>query len=127
MVFRLPFGLRYHEDSCRHNRGGCCHKNLLPSLPHSEEEENRLQYFDIFTMVVFDRPVGSPADAKELEYVSGLHQTDAEVRVDGSIKAEDIQLYLKSRFGIDIEREDVTNTILQGMGGGSDDSDVIDL
>lgn len=78
-------------------------------------------------MVVFDRPLGSPADVKELEYVSGLHQTDREVRTDGSIRAEDIQLYLKSRFGIDVEREDVTKTILQGMGGGADDGDVIDL
>ena len=78
-------------------------------------------------MVVFDRPIGAPADVKELEYVSGLHQTDKQVRVDGSITAQDIQLYLKSRFGLDVELETVTNTILQGMGGSADDGEVIDL
>ena len=38
-------------------------------------------------MSSFDKPIGSVADVRELEYISGLHQTDpAGVRVDGSIK-----------------------------------------
>ena len=65
---------------------------------------------------------------KELEYVSCLHQTAPVARSDGSIAAEDIiQCYLKSRFGLNVELQVVTNTILQGMGGSAEDGEVIDL
>ena len=38
-------------------------------------------------MSSFDKPIGSVADVRELEYISGLHQTDpAGIRIDGSIK-----------------------------------------
>ena len=78
-------------------------------------------------MVVFDRPVGAQADAKELEYVSALHQTAPQVRTDGSISDQDISLFLRSRFGLDISCQQVRETILQGMGGSSEDGEVVDL
>lgn len=41
----------------------------------------------------FRRPIGSPADVKELEYISALHQTDLqEVRSDGSIDGESFNI-----------------------------------
>jgi hypothetical protein len=47
-------------------------------------------------MVGFERHVGAAADAKELEYISALHQTDPEgVRTDGSIQGETVR-YVKS-------------------------------
>jgi len=42
-------------------------------------------------MVGCDRPVGVQADAKEIEYISALHQTGALLRPDGSIRDEDIK------------------------------------
>lgn len=78
-------------------------------------------------MVVFERPIGAVADVKELEYVSALHQTAKLVRRDGSIDATDIKVYLRSRFGIEVTHRQVCDTILQGMGGGSDDEEVLDL
>ena len=77
-------------------------------------------------MSVFERPVGSPADVKELEYVSALHQTSTEVRTDGSLKAEDVQALLQSRHGIHASLETVQDTILQGMGGSSDEIDLVE-
>lgn len=78
-------------------------------------------------MVVFDRPIGVQADAKELEYISALHQTGAHVRSNGSIRDEDIKAYLRSRFGIEVSLEEVRQTILQGLGGSDDEDEVIDL
>ena len=42
-------------------------------------------------MVSFDRPIGAPGDAHELDYVCALHQTSHVVRKSGSIDAIDIQ------------------------------------
>jgi hypothetical protein len=78
-------------------------------------------------MVHFDRPVGAQADAKELEYISALHQTGLTLREDGSIKDEDIKAYLRSRFGIEVTVEEVRWNILQGFGGSDGDGEVIDL
>jgi hypothetical protein len=44
-----------------------------------------------------------------------------------SMVAEDIRLYLSSRYGIIVTEEEVRNTILSGLGGGSDEDDVLDL
>lgn len=71
----------------------------------------------------FARPVGAAADVKELEYISALHQTGDSVRLDGSIKDEDIRLFLSSRYGIDVSAIDVRQTILKGMGGDRDTDD----
>lgn len=68
---------------------------------------------------------------KELEYISAIHQTGTRVRPNGSIKDEDIQLYLKSRFGIVVTLEQVRSTILHGFAGGDegtlDATEVIDM
>ena len=54
-------------------------------------------------MVSFQRPTGAAADLSELEYVSALQQTQSgAVRKDGSIQDVDIQLFLKSRYGIEV-------------------------
>ncbi|VEU37742.1 unnamed protein product [Pseudo-nitzschia multistriata] len=78
-------------------------------------------------MVAFDRPVGASPDAKEIEYICALHQSGETVRSDGSIRAEDIQVYLCSRFGIDVGLDEVRQTILRGMGGSSNEDEVLDL
>ena len=63
--------------------------------------------------------------------MSALHQTGTHVRPNGSIKDEDIQLYLKSRFGIVVTLEQVRSTILHGFAGGDegtlDATEVIDM
>lgn len=41
--------------------------------------------------------------------------------------AADIKLFLRSRYGIEVSEEQVRNTILQGMGGSSEEDEVIDL
>ncbi|CAB9504800.1 expressed unknown protein [Seminavis robusta] len=80
----------------------------------------------------FEQLVGAAADVRELEYVSALHQTDLEeVRKDASIRAEDIRLFLSSRYGIMVDDEKVRKTILNGLGGcdadAEDDDGVLDL
>ena len=45
------------------------------------------------------------------------------MRKDGSIQDVDIELFLKSRYGIEVSLEDIQRFILGGFGGG----DVIDL
>lgn len=76
----------------------------------------------------FDQQIGADGDVRELEYISALHQTTTEeVRRDASIKAEDIQRFLMSRYGIKVTEDQVRNTILEGMGGGSTQDDVLDL
>ena len=76
----------------------------------------------------FDRPIGASADVKELEYISALHQTcPNKVRQDGSIDARDIRLFLKSRYGIIVEEEEVRKTIIFGLGGGDSEEEIIDL
>jgi len=47
----------------------------------------RLQKHVVMT-IRFDRPIGAPADLKELEYISALHQTCFPLRRDGSIDGE---------------------------------------
>jgi len=83
--------------------------------------QNSLQLRD---MVSFQRPKGAAADLRELEYVSALQQTqNGAVRKDGSIQDVDIQLFLKSRYGIEVSIEDVRRLLMGGFG----DGDVIDL
>lgn len=59
-------------------------------------------------------------DPRELEYVSALQQTLSTegARNDGSIQAVDIQLFLKSRYGVEVTKEAVEEVILRdGFGG----------
>lgn len=77
-------------------------------------------------MVSFQRPIGAAADLQELEYVSALLQTQQSgsgARRDGSVQDVDIQLFLKSRFGIDVSLKDIQRLVIHAFG----DGDVIDL
>jgi len=49
------------------------------------------------------------------------------VRRDGSILAEDISLYLRSRYAVDVPAEEVRRNILPGTGGEEDEEGRIDL
>jgi len=84
----------------------------------------------------FELLVGAAGDVQELEYISALHQTDVEqVRRDASLQAEDIQLFLSSRYGIHVDQQEVRRTVLSGLlgkqksGGEEEDAEagVLDL
>jgi len=65
----------------------------------------------------FNLPVGPKADEEELLYISALHQTGDEIRENGSIRADDISLYLLSRHGIKITPEEVHTILFTHIGG----------
>jgi hypothetical protein len=78
----------------------------------------------------FTKPIGSTADLREIEYISALHQTGTTLRGDGSITSADIALFLISRYGISVDENEITNTIMKGFGGGGiseADGDTLDL
>lgn len=78
----------------------------------------------------FERPVGAAADARELEYVAALHQTDdTEVDnwMDGSIEAVDVKNFLLSRYGVSVTEREVLDLIFADMAGGSSLEECIDL
>lgn len=78
----------------------------------------------------FTKPKGSTADLREIEYISALHQTGEELRKDGSIDAADIKMFLISRYGIDVTKNEINATIMKGFGGGGiseADGDTMDL
>lgn len=63
--------------------------SIETDLDHLDIYVNRPPSFMI--NLTFERPVGAYADAKELEYITALHQTtdaDDETFVDGSIEGE---------------------------------------
>jgi hypothetical protein len=65
----------------------------------------------------YQRLVGAGADAKELEYVSALHQTCMpSTRASATISSLDIQRYLVSRHGLLITPHQAKE-IVQGLGG----------
>lgn len=66
----------------------------------------------------FRRPVGASADAHELEYVSALHQTSSVIHTDGTISAQDVIYFLRSRYGLDITSEDAIDMV-RGLAGTS--------
>jgi len=78
-------------------------------------------------MVAFDRPVGARPGTNEIKYICALHQSGENIRSDGSINSEDIQVYLLSRFGIKVTLDEVQTIIMDGMGGSSNDDEVLDL
>jgi hypothetical protein len=81
----------------------------------------------------FEQLIGAAGDVKELEYISALHQTDCDqLRRDCSIKADDIRLFLSSRYGIVVDNETVDSLILSEFGGSGvttlkKDEEVLDL
>jgi len=78
----------------------------------------------------FRCPVGANADAKELEYIASLHQThdgDDDGWLDCSIEAADVKHFLMSRYGIDISTEEVRDRIFQGLAGGNELEECLDL
>jgi hypothetical protein len=79
--------------------------------------------------LTFERPVGACRDVKELEFLACLHQTCDENRVDGSIVAEDIQMLLLSRHGLDVGMEQIENSVLVDLVGNPnrDPAPVMDL
>jgi hypothetical protein len=87
-------------------------------------------------MVVFDCPVGAPADVAELEYISALQQTlattkttdddnianqqqqqksDTKLRSDATVTAEDVRYYLVSRHGIRRSTSELQHTVFHEL------------
>jgi len=67
---------------------------------------------------------------KELEYCAALHKTGedtAKELVKPAIKAEDVQAFLLSRYGIQVSRDEVLTLIFQGLAGGDSENDCIDI
>ncbi len=78
----------------------------------------------------FERPVGAAADAKELEYIAALHQTQHGEQKDwrdASIEADDVKNFLLSRYGIEVTKKEVLDSIFAEMGGSDDSDECIDL
>jgi len=76
----------------------------------------------------FNRPVGAAADVKELEYVCALHQTqDDENWMDGSIEPIDVVYFLRSRYGIFTNVDEVKKLIFKGLAGGDGEDDCLDM
>jgi hypothetical protein len=71
----------------------------------------------------FERPIGAAADVNELEYITAIHQTtddDNETFIDGSIDANDVKVFLRSRYGIVATEDEVKELIFSDLGGGND-------
>lgn len=64
----------------------------------------------------FERSVGAAADVRELEYISGLHQVAIPLRRDGTISAKDVRVFLRSRHGLVLHKEDSID-IVKGLSG----------
>jgi len=80
--------------------------------------------------LTFDQPVGSYADVKELEYVAALMQSGSADEVDWqnpSIQAQDIQAFLMSRHGLQVEKQHVLQHIFEGLAGGDAQDNSIDI
>lgn len=56
-------------------------------------------------------------DVKELEFISALMQTGEVHRKDGSILAEDIVLFLNSKYGIKVDLETIQKLIVYDLAG----------
>lgn len=63
----------------------------------------------------FVRPTGAWADAKELEYLSALHQTEADhVRENATVSSLDIVYFLRSRYNMNFTHSQALN-IVRGL------------
>jgi hypothetical protein len=71
-------------------------------------------------------PVPPYSDVAELEYISSLHQCSnmQALNEDGSVSAEEIAAFLKSRHGLDLTVETVRNVVLGGLTADSVDENV---
>lgn len=73
--------------------------------------------------LIHKTPVPPPSDVAELEYVSALHQCSSMsgLRMDCSIRAEEISVYLRSRHGLCVEPALVRSAVLRdGLAAGGD-------
>jgi hypothetical protein len=62
--------------------------------------------------------LGAPADVKELEYISALHQTCVpDARANVTVSSLDIQSLLSSRYGLKLSHQECID-IVRGLGGG---------
>jgi hypothetical protein len=75
----------------------------------------------------FSQLIGAAGDVKELEYVSALHQTGDTIRLDASLRDNDIRMYLKSRHGIVVNNTQVRRDIIHGLASSTSQEDVLDL
>ena len=66
----------------------------------------------------FRRPIGAAADVRELEYISALHQTSSVLHTDGTVSAQDVLYFLRSRYGLHITSDDAMD-IVRGLAGTS--------
>mmetsp|Transcript_24789 Transcript_24789/g.60926 ORF Transcript_24789/g.60926 Transcript_24789/m.60926 type:complete len:1042 (-) Transcript_24789:625-3750(-) len=73
-------------------------------------------------VAIFEQPIGPLADLSELLYVVALHQASVEYREDVSVNAEDISLFLISRYGVQCSPENVAEFILKDIAGKRNDT-----
>ena len=80
----------------------------------SESEPNYLLDHD--GSIQHATPRGPKGDCAELEYISALLQSDDEMRlrISGSISAEEISVYLRSRHGLVVDEATVLRDVLGG-------------
>lgn len=84
----------------------------------------------MFFNLTFEKPIGSPVDVKELEYITALHQSGNEEDIDWSnpsINAKDVKAFLMSRYGILVQEEEVLQLIFSDLAGGGEAHDCIDI
>jgi hypothetical protein len=78
-------------------------------------------------MAQFTRMLGAPADVKELEYISALHQTCVpDTRANGTVSSFDVQSLLSSRYGLKLSHEECID-IVRGLGGGWSPEEMINI
>lgn len=96
----------------------------------------------------FEKPIGSHADVKELEYIAALHQTGPKIRRDGSVdgkfflrrmtiirlkkfgllfspvlSAKDVVHFLTSRHGIKVDIDFARTKLMPGLAGTIEDGE----
>jgi hypothetical protein len=78
-------------------------------------------------MAQFTRMLGAPADVKELEYISALHQTCVpDTRANGTVSSLDVQSLLSSRYGLMLSHQECIS-IVRGLGGGWSPEEMINI
>ena len=77
-----------------------------------------------YKICYFKRMLGAPADVKELEYISALHQTCVpDTRENGTVSSLDIQALLASRYGLFLSHAECIE-IIRGLGGGMSQDEI---